>query len=124
MVRKAGLTVGQPKLVQIGNGATSLLGTQLCACNITNRSKALLLLVSKPCNLNAIPNLPLYSLPILYNLCDERPPSPYNAVLPPMCIDLEITIKLKACDEPDFDPNCPPLIFTKPIKFCCDCPTP
>lgn len=68
-----------------------------------------------------------YNIPVLNNNCDDQEPIlPTN---PPgwvpvfaTCLDMEVEITLRACDEPDFDPSCPPLTFVKPIRFCCNCP--
>lgn len=46
-----GATVGQPWLLQIGNGDISIGGTQSIACKTTKRLKALLLVLSSPYNL-------------------------------------------------------------------------
>jgi hypothetical protein len=59
-------TIAHSRLLQIGKGYGSVSGMQPYACNTTKRQKALLLLLSNPFSLNAVPKLPAYFSQILY----------------------------------------------------------
>lgn len=64
--------------------------------------------------------LPQSGIQIPATICNGPEQCSPNHTDPCLCIDMSIEVTLTPCPNTDVA-NCPPIIFAKPIKVCCDC---